>query len=110
MCFDPELDYRRLASPVAFAPRVLEGVPLRRAPHHAANTHASSNLGVALAVLALLVLITLRLDAGFQAPLAFDVGANLVFVAVGDFNSDGIPDWAVANYSRRNVSVRLGGV
>ena len=30
--------------------------------------------------------------------------------AVGDFNCDGIPDLAVANYSSRSVSVLLGGV
>lgn len=36
------------------------------------------------------------------------VGANPVQIAVGDFNGDGIPDLAVANYQGFNVSILLG--
>ena len=45
---------------------------------------------------------------GFVAPLAFDAGTVPYSVAVGDFNGDGIPDLAVANYSSNDVSVLLG--
>ena len=38
----------------------------------------------------------------------FAVGAGPVSIAVGDFNSDGIPDLAVANYGSSNVTVLLG--
>src|SRR5262249_24953246 len=44
----------------------------------------------------------------FPAPLAFDVGSYPRSVAVGDFNGDGTPDLAVANYYSNNVSVLLG--
>ena len=35
----------------------------------------------------------------------FEVGSNPVSVAVGDFNGDGRPDLAVANYGSNDVSV-----
>jgi hypothetical protein len=38
----------------------------------------------------------------------FGVGANPESVAVGDFNGDGKPDLAVANWGNNNVSVLLG--
>jgi hypothetical protein len=38
----------------------------------------------------------------------FPVGADPLSVAVGDFNRDGIPDLAVANYLSHSVSVLLG--
>ena len=38
----------------------------------------------------------------------FAAGANPYSVAVGDFNGDGKPDLAVANYSSNNVTVLLG--
>ena len=57
-------------------------------PHHG---------GIALAVLAVLALRTPRAQTGFQAPLSFDAGGSPSSVAVGDFNGDGKPDFAVAN-------------
>ncbi len=47
-------------------------------------------------------------DVSFIARRDFDVGRNPQSVAVGDFNGDGVPDLAVANYGSNNVSVLLG--
>jgi len=44
----------------------------------------------------------------FTAPTNFGVGTDPRSVAVGDFNLDGKPDLAVANFGSNNVSVRLG--
>jgi len=44
----------------------------------------------------------------FQPQSTYPVGTNPQCVAVGDFNGDGIPDMAVANYSDSTVSVLLG--
>ena len=50
-----------------------------------------------------------RVNPGFIAPLAFDTGSVPWSVATGDFNGDGIPDLAVANYlTIGTVSVLLG--
>jgi hypothetical protein len=50
-----------------------------------------------------------RITPGFLAPLAFDAGVDPVSVAVADFNGDGVPDLAVANFnSFGKVSVLLG--
>src|SRR5438270_12268209 len=49
-----------------------------------------------------------RVVPGFLAPLAFDAGNSPTSVAVGDFDGDGHPDLAVANYNSANVSVLLG--
>ena len=38
----------------------------------------------------------------------FDAGDSPTSVAVGDFNLDGKPDLAVANFSSDNVSILLG--
>src|SRR5258707_624144 len=46
-------------------------------------------------------------DGSFQAARHFAVGDYPVFVAVGDFNGDGVQDLAVANYAN-NISVLLG--
>src|SRR5690349_6794616 len=46
--------------------------------------------------------------ASFGAPTNFTVGTNPYSVAVGDFNRDGSPDVATANYGSGNVSVALG--
>ena len=63
---------------------------------------------VALAAFALLTLGTRRAQPGFQAPVSFDSGSTPVFVAVGDFNGDGIADLAIANMGSNNVTVLLG--
>jgi len=44
----------------------------------------------------------------FQAAVNYAVGTNPRSVAVGDFNADGRPDLAVANFSIDNVSILLG--
>src|SRR5205807_2618397 len=69
--------------------------------------------------LLLLVAATLFLSSAFPSPAAaqtvsfvtrvdYAVGANPSSVAVGDFNGDGRPDLAVANYYSNDVSVLLG--
>jgi hypothetical protein len=47
-------------------------------------------------------------DGTFRAAVNYTADRTPVAVAVGDFNRDGIPDLAVANFASRNVSVLLG--
>jgi len=47
-------------------------------------------------------------DGTFQAAVNYDAGAAPVSLGVADFNGDGKPDLAVANYNSTNVSVLLG--
>ena len=49
-------------------------------------------------------------DGTFQPQVAFtaNIGASPYPVAVGDFNGDGIPDLAVANYGALSASIMLG--
>src|SRR5437867_7393740 len=44
----------------------------------------------------------------FTARVDYPVGANPSSVVVGDFNGDGVPDFATANYGANTVSVLLG--
>ena len=44
----------------------------------------------------------------FQTATNFAAGPHSISVTVGDFNGDGKPDLAVANYGTNNVSVLLG--
>jgi hypothetical protein len=46
-------------------------------------------------------------DGSFQSPRGFVVGDSR-FIAVDDFNGDGVPDVAVANHSGSSVTVLLG--
>jgi hypothetical protein len=46
---------------------------------------------------------------GFGAPTSYATGTKSYFVAVGDWNADGNPDLAVANFSSDDVSLLLGG-
>jgi hypothetical protein len=47
-------------------------------------------------------------DGTFQAAANYAAGLGAASVGVGDFNGDGIPDLAVANYHSDDVSVLLG--
>ncbi len=47
-------------------------------------------------------------DGTFTAQPSITVGSDPVSITVGDFNGDGIPDFAVANYSSNTVSILLG--
>ncbi len=47
-------------------------------------------------------------DGSFQAARSFGAGSGPSFVAVGDFNGDGVPDLAVINTGAFRVSVLLG--
>jgi len=47
-------------------------------------------------------------DGTFKAAVTYDTGDEPYSVAVGDFNGDGNPDLAVANFGAHNVSVLLG--
>src|SRR6266849_2032019 len=47
-------------------------------------------------------------EVSFEEARSFEAGSYLSFVAVGDFNRDGLPDLAVANAFSANVSVLLG--
>jgi hypothetical protein len=49
-------------------------------------------------------------DGSFQGPAYFSTGTDTDprFIAVADFNGDGIPDLAVANYATGTVSIMLG--
>ena len=47
-------------------------------------------------------------DGTFDAPWNFPTGSNPIAISVGDFNSDGIQDLAVANLGSNNVSILLG--
>ena len=44
----------------------------------------------------------------FARPMPYPTGGESYFVAVGDFNGDGVPDLAVANFLSNTVSVLLG--
>jgi len=46
-------------------------------------------------------------DGSFQAARTFGAGLGPWSVAVGDFNGDGTPDLAVANWNSNNVSVLI---
>jgi hypothetical protein len=65
-------------------------------------------LSMALAASALLALEMPRAQPGFQTSLSFETGPVPVFVAMGDFNGDGIPDLATANQGDNSVSILLG--
>jgi hypothetical protein len=43
-----------------------------------------------------------------QPPMSYTVGLSPIFIAIADFNRDGVPDLAVADYRSDRVSVLLG--
>jgi len=61
----------------------------------------------ALGLLALATPALAQCPLSFNAPSSYAAGTNPRSVAVGDFNADGRPDLAVANYFSNNVSVLL---
>ena len=63
----------------------------------------------ATSVLTLAVASVVSAVVSFSAPSNFRAGNVPLSVAVGDFNADGDPDLAVANFRSDNVSVLLGG-
>jgi Bacterial Ig-like domain (group 3)/FG-GAP-like repeat/Abnormal spindle-like microcephaly-assoc'd, ASPM-SPD-2-Hydin len=67
-------------------------------------------LSVSVATLAMAVLAAnVRSGAtGFNPYTNYTAGAAPHFVAVGDFNNDGIPDLVTANYGSNSVSILLG--
>ena len=57
------------------------------------------------------VLVAMSVEAqgvSFEAARNFPVGMRPFSVATGDFNGDGVPDLAVANFNSNTVSVLLG--
>ncbi|PZS00752.1 MAG: hypothetical protein DLM69_06005, partial [Candidatus Chloroheliales bacterium] len=68
-------------------------------PHSAANAATSSANPAAPA---------LCNPIGFSNATSYPAGSGPSSVAVGDFNHDGKPDLATANYSSNNVSALLG--
>jgi hypothetical protein len=46
-------------------------------------------------------------DGTFQTAANFGVGPNPVFLVVGDFNGDGLPDLATASSTSNRVSVLI---
>src|SRR5437667_4319808 len=44
----------------------------------------------------------------FASPVSYPVGMSPAGIAIADFNGDGKPDIAVANYGSANVSILLG--
>src|SRR5262249_49528435 len=49
-------------------------------------------------------------DGSFQAPLSYHAGESPYAVVVDDFNGDGFPDVATANWNSNNVTVLLNAV
>ncbi len=47
-------------------------------------------------------------NGSFKKAVRYPAGLSPEAVAVGDFNNDGNPDVAVANYGSNNVSILLG--
>ncbi|HEV3278818.1 MAG TPA: FG-GAP-like repeat-containing protein [Terriglobia bacterium] len=59
-------------------------------------------------VAAVLTACVQSLATGYNAYVQYAAGTEPHFVAVGDFNNDGKPDLASANYDSNNVSILLG--
>lgn len=47
-------------------------------------------------------------DGTFQTAMNTSTGASSYFVAIADFDGDGIPDLALSNYSNRSVGILMG--
>ena len=65
-------------------------------------------LGAAAAMVAILTLGVQGHATGYNAYSILFAGSEPHFVAVGDFNNDGIPDIVSANYGSNTVSILLG--
>lgn len=78
------------------------------------NGDGNQDLAVAEADQPGVNLVGIRLgdgSGGFNSPAVSEVmvGAYPISIAIGDFNGDGIGDFATANVNSSNVSIRLGG-
>ena len=65
-------------------------------------------LSVATTMMAVLVASVQSRASGYNPFTSYTLPASPFFVAVGDFNNDGIPDLVTANYTGDNVSILLG--
>jgi hypothetical protein len=61
-----------------------------------------------LAIFALIATEALARPLRFAPAQSYDVGKNPTAVALGDFNGDGAPDIAVADYTSNDVTILLG--
>lgn len=65
-------------------------------------------LSVATTMLAVLMASAQSHGSGYNPFTSYTISSSPYFVAVGDFNNDGIPDLVTANYTGDNISVLLG--
>lgn len=98
---------------LSFAPRVSYPVPLSR-PECVATAdfdlNGTQDLAVASEFNNAIVVLPGNGDGTFGAAIRSDLGFSQrpIFIAAGDFNGDGTPDLAAANFASGTVSVLLG--
>ena len=100
--------------------RLEQPLPSRSEPQHSRATVRLSEKGITImmprsvGMVAALLIVSLNTafaqsppPVSFFAARTFGAGSNPDSVAVGDFNGDGKPDLAVANFGSNNVSILL---